>query len=980
MFAPGPGPRVFGLAPGIDFAAELVAGLRARLAGQPPEAMARVELFVNTARMSRRIVRLCAEDGPGFLPRIRLLSDPAPAELAADLPAPVSGLRRRLELTALVSRLLDAEPDLAPRAALFDLADSLASLMEEMQIEDVAPERIAGLDVSDQSGHWQRALRFLDIVQRYFAADGAPDPAAAQRLAVARRIALWRAAPPQHPVIVAGSTGSRGTAARLMAAVAHLPQGALVLPGWDRDLPRHVWDRLIDADPRADLGQPGEDHPQYRFARLLAELPASPADVAPWSAAEPPAPDRNRLISLALRPAPITDQWLAEGPALPDLEPATAGVTLLEAATRREEALAIALRLRQAAEDGTEAALITPDRQLTRQVTAALDRWGIVPDDSAGRPAHLSAPGRLLRHVAGLAARPLTAEALLTLLKHPLTHSGAKGRHGLWTQQLELHIRRAGIPYPDADALEGFRARAPEAGPWLDWVIARFCGAEAEGARPLADWLRDHIALAEAIAAGSESADPRELWAREAGRAVRAVVDELAREAGHGTALSARDYESLFQAVLGRAEVRNPDAVHPHIRIWGTLEARVMGADLLILGSLNDGAWPELPGADPWLNRRMRAEAGLTLPERRIGLSAHDFQQAAAAREVWFSRALKSDDAETVPSRWLNRITNLLAGLPGRGGDAALAAMRARGARWRDHARALDAAPAMPPAPRPAPAPPVEHRPRKLPVTAIRTLVRDPYAIYAARILNLRPLPPLQREPDALLRGIVVHELFETFVRDSLSDPGLLDPAALLDRAGAAFAQIPFPLVRQLWTARLGRIAPAFVAEERARQSRARPAHFEAEGEVEMADPGFTLTARADRIDIDDRGGAWLFDYKTGAPPTADQQRHFDKQLLLTAAMVMRGGFAGLDPRHVAGAAYIGLGSKAGEVPAPLEEMPPDAVWAELAELIRRYLDPDKGYTARRAMAEDRLPSDYDHLSRLGEWDVTDLPRTERMG
>jgi ATP-dependent helicase/nuclease subunit B len=131
-------------------------------------------------------------------------------------------------------------------------------------------------------------------------------------------------------------------------------------------------------------------------------------------------------VSLALRPAPVTHQWMTEGPLLGDPVTATEGLTLLEAASPHAEALAIATRLRAAAEDGTTAALISPDRMLTRRVAAQLDRWGIVPDDSAGTPLALSPPGRFLRHVAASWAERLTAEGLLVLLKHPLTH-GAPG-------------------------------------------------------------------------------------------------------------------------------------------------------------------------------------------------------------------------------------------------------------------------------------------------------------------------------------------------------------------------------------------------------------------------------------------------------------------------------------------------------------------------------------------------------------------------
>jgi len=964
-------PRVFALPPGADFATELVAGLRRRLDGTPPEALARVEIYVNADRMARRL-RAVFDAGPAsLLPRIRLVTDLADPLTRATLPTPVPPLRRRLELTELVSKLLDQAPDLAPRAALFDLADSLAGLMEEMQGEGVPPDVVAALDVSDQSGHWQRALQFLRIVQQYFAEDSAPDPQAFARRALDRRLAEWAENPPRHPIIVAGSTGSRGTTAAFMEAVARLPQGAVVLPGFDTDMPAHVWDKLDDP-------LTGEDHPQFRFARFLKALDLTSRDVRGWTDTSPPSPERNRVLSLALRPAPVTHQWLSEGPDLPDLSASMQAVTLLEAPTQRDEALAIALRLRKAVEEGQRAAVITPDRMLTRRITSALDRWGILPDDSAGTPAQLTPPGRLLRHVAGLFGAPLTAETLLSLLKHPLTHSGSdRGPHLLNTRELELHIRREGMPYPQAEALTDW-GNAAKRGDWAHWVAETFCGCDQSGTRPLADWVDNLLRLSEAICAGPGNAGSGGLWQEAAGRKLQSVMQGLTQEAAHGAAMTARDFADLLGALLSREEVRDRDAPHPDILIWGTLEARVMGADLLILGSLNEGSWPEMPGADPWLNRRMRADAGLLLPERRIGLSAHDFQQAAGAAEVWFTRALKSDEAETVPSRWLNRLMNLMRGLPQRNGQDALKQMGARGAYWVDLARASETPIATCPAPRPSPAPPAGARPERLSVTEIKRLVRDPYAIYAKHVLRLRPLDPLMQAPDALMRGIVTHKVLEDFVKATQADPAALDMPSLLKIASDLIGdpeQVPFPTVRALWQARMRRIAPWFVETEAARQALAPPGKFEIKGRSDLPALGFTLTAKADRIDIDARGGALIYDYKTGAAPSAAEQRKFDKQLLLEAAMLMRGGFPPLAPSHVARASFISLApSNPKEVLAPLEDDPPDAVWAEFTALIGAYLSPETGFSARRALQRDTDTGDYDHLARHGEWEVTDTP------
>ncbi|MFW8633921.1 double-strand break repair protein AddB [Cribrihabitans pelagius] len=965
MFEPSPKPRLFALPCGVDFPKALVQGLISRSPGLPPEALARAELIVNTARMARR-VRSLFDQGPAMLlPRLSLLTDLAERAAPGSLPPALPPLRRRLELAQLIARLLEAQPDLAARASLYDLSDSLAGLIDEMQSEGVTPEDIRNLDVSDMSGHWARAQAFIGIADQFTALhEGALDSQARQRQAVLSLIEHWETSPPQHPVILAGSTGSRGTTLMLMEAIARLPQGAVVLPGFDFDQPASVWSGLDDP-------MISEDHPQYRFYRLMRDLDLAPQDVRPWTGCAPASPARNRLVSLALRPAPVTDAWMSEGPQLEGLDRATREVTLIEAAGPRAEALAIALRLRQAAEDGQTAALITPDRMLTRQVAAALDRWNILPDDSAGQPLQLSPPGRFLRHVAGLFTRPLTCDSLLTLLKHPLSHDGAgRGGHLRQTRELELSLRRNGPPFPDAAAFAAFGESRELTPGWTCWLSHCFDGQKTECALPLTEWVARLRELAEAIAAGSQATGTGTLWDKKAGQSALALIEELEAQAPHGGEMSARDFADLLGALLSQGEVRDRDAPYGSIMIWGTLEARVQGADLVILGGLNEGSWPEAASPDPWLNRQLRNQAGLLLPERRIGLSAHDFQQAVAAPEVWLTRAIRSEEADTVPSRWLNRLTNLLKGLPDQGGLDAWQRMKARGNEWLGWAAALEEPAPLPPAPRPSPRPPVAARPRRLTITEIPRLIRDPYAIYAKHVLRLKPLNPLVQEPDALLRGIVVHEVFEHFIKDTLADPALLDAGTLVEKSRALLEEhVPWPVARILWLSRIRRIAGDFVQGEQERQARARPVAFEAKGSARLDPLDFTIACRADRIDMDDRGFLHLYDYKTGAPPSEKQQQKFEKQLLIEAAMAEEGAFAEIGPAEVARALFIGLGSSLKEVRAPLEEHPPAKVWDELRTLIGAYFEPDQGYTSRRMVHKDDFAGDYDHLARYGEWD-----------
>ena len=967
MFERSTLPRVYAVPPGTDFPKALVDGLRLRARDHPPEALARVQLVVNTRRMARRVRELFDQGPACLLPRLSLVTDLGEGLDLAQIPPAIPALRRRLELTQLIAKLLEQQPDLAARSSLFDLSDSLAALIDEMQGEGVSPDAIRQLDVSDMSGHWARAQAFIGIADHFI--DSGPDALdaqARQRRVVENLIDRWQDTPPIHPVILAGSTGSRGTTLMLMEAVARLPQGALILPGYDFDQPDHVWQGLDDA-------LTSEDHPQYRFRKLMTRLEIQPGQIRRWTDDQAPSPSRNRLISLALRPAPITDAWMSEGPRLTDLDGATKDLTLVEAQSPRSEALAIALRLREAAETGQTAALITPDRMLTRQVSAALDRWNILPDDSAGLPLQLSPPGRFLRHVAGLFARRLEGEALLTLLKHPLCHSGGdRGAHLLHTRDLELDLRRHGPPFPHSVSLTAFAIRKDVPEGWVRWVTNHLCSQQVMGELPLSDWVTRLRNLAEAISASSEG-ETGTLWDKNAGQKALAVLTTLEDEAEYGGPMTAHDFADLLGALLAGEEVRDRDAPHPHIMIWGTLEARVQGADLLILGGLNEGSWPEAAAPDPWLNRQMRDKAGLLLPERRVGLSAHDFQQAVGAPEVWLTRATRSDDAETVPSRWLNRMTNLLQGLPGQGGPEALSMMRARGQHWVQWSEQLEAAPRIDPAPRPSPRPPVAARPRRLSVTEIKRLIRDPYAIYAKHVLRLRPLDPLVQAPDALLRGIVIHEVLEHFVKDSVLDPALLTRENFLKRADALLDKhVAWPTARKLWLARLERITDDFLSAEIARRSDGGPVAFEAMMKLDLSPLEFTIAGRADRIDHNSRGALRIVDYKTGIPPSETQQAKFEKQLLIEAAMAEQGAIEGFDPMPVAEAVFIGMGGTYKEVSAPLSKEPPDKVLAELKELISAYLEPDQGFTSRRMLHKDTDIGDFDHLARFGEWDRTD--------
>jgi RecB family exonuclease len=590
-----------------------------------------------------------------------------------------------------------------------------------------------------------------------------------------------------------------------------------------------------------------------------------------------------------------------------------------------------------------------------------------------------------LRHAAALLADRLTAEALVVVLKHPLTHSGAeRGSHLLFTRELELRLRRSGPPFPDRTSLATWAAgdRAPQGvADWVGWLSDLLPDSTDEKAAPIITLVRRHLDLAERLVAGP-GGSPAELWAGAAGASAREAMTALSTAAMHGAPITARDYVRLLDQVLSGRNVPDDIPSHPLLRFRGPREARSEAADVLILAGLNDGVWPAFAAPDPWMSRGMRHAAGLTLPERQVGLSAHDFQMAACAPQVVLSRARRDDAAETVPSRWLNRLTNLMTGLPG-GWDASLAGIRARGDRWVALGAALSRPiTSIPSEPRPAPAPLPAVRPRSLSITQIQTLIRDPYAVYAREVLRLRPLDPLTRAPDPRDRGNVLHAVLEALVAEDPYDEAAF-AAALLARAEARLAaEVPWPAARRLWLARLAAAAPDFAAGETARRDEALPFVREATAALDLPGAGFRLTGKIDRID---RGsdGAWrIYDYKTGAPPKAAEQRHFDRQLALSALCVARGTVAGVAAGPVAAAAFLSLAPGAAMEAAPAPDLDPDLVEAALARLVAAWTDPARGYVARRAVKKTfgMEPGAYDHLARFGEWAQTDSPRVIPVG
>jgi ATP-dependent helicase/nuclease subunit B len=971
-------PQIYTIAPDRPFLATLAKGLVA-LAGGDPLRLPRMTVLLPTRRAARSLreafLRLTGEGGdpgaPLLLPRMRPLGDlDADAFDFADdetlaVPPALPELRRRLLLTRLVLEWSagDGEPTQLPGQAAA-LAGALARLIDAAATDGASFADLAKLAPLDLAEHWQVVLRFLDILPRRWpailAAEGALDPAERRNRLLQRQAAAWRQAPPRDPVIAAGLVGGIPALEELAGVVAGLEHGMVILPGLERGAAPATQD-AIAADPA---------HPQYLLARLVRALDLAPDDLREWQP-EPASARaaRLRLASEALRPASLTDAWRDLPP-----QPATAlaGLSRYDCASPQQEAVTIALLLRRKLEEpGATAALVTPDRELARRVAAELRRWKIDIDDSAGLPLARTPPGAFLRLVLDLAASELAPVPLLAALKHPLAAGGlAPEEFRELARRLEGKIRG---PRP-APGLAGLRAALGDKEPELRRFVDRLelCLGElpallAGREVSIVELGSAHIAAAERLAASREESGAARLWREAAGEIAAGFCHDLLDAARDFPDLPGRHYPALFEALSTGAVVRPAYGRHPRLAIWGLVEARLQQADLIVLGGLNEGTWPGPVPTDPWMSRQMRAEFGIPLPERAIGIAAHDFSQALGAPEVALTRAARHEGVPTVPSRWLLRLDAVLraVGLAGKlGPDPDIAAAAARS----------DQPAAFLPLPRPEPCPPLAARPRTLPVTAIETWRRDPYAVYARHILKLRALDALDADPDRADLGIAIHKALAVFVRRYPRELPARAEAELLEIGRMAFgALLSRPGAWAFWWPRFERIAAWFVAEERRRRADLADCLAEVKGELVIAAPGgpFAITAIADRVDRLATGELVLIDYKTGSvPKKQDIAAAIAVQLPLEGAIAAAGGFgfpgapvAALEHWKLGGGNPAGIREPAGDDPAALIAQ----VLGEIGAHIARYDDPAMPYRPVPVAKWRPRYSDYAHLERLPE-------------
>lgn len=822
-------------------------------------------------------------------------------------------------------------------ATALNLASELSALMDEIHTSDVDAQHLHTLVGDKFAQHWQLTLDFLKIITEYWPTilheNGFIDGAQRRRDNLSILATQWS---PDYPVILAGTTATRPATAELAQSIIEFPHGMVVLPGFPETSPT--------ADSISIAKELPATHPLYTLNQFVDRL--KPSQIIHWVDTQHPSAKTKLLNQLMVpvisSPVPLNQT---------EVEEIQASLTVVDCRDPDQEALVIALRIRQALADGLESvAVITPDLEITRRLQLHLKRWKIVANTSQGTPLNKTVVGGFLCLIAQFRHKQ-TPRGLLALLKHPLCYRHRdRGDHLIKVRQLDLRLRR--LRQPDLESVE--IAKETD----RDWYgnFLKDLDIGSASKTSLTTHIHTLVQIAETLCL------PDKLWKDSDGQAAHDFLTDLEPHAAAYPDLNLKEFQELLPQLMSQSLVHDRQGIGSPVQILGTLEARQTFAPLMILAGLNDGTWPQNPASDPWLNRQMRLDLGLPDPLRRIGLAAHDFCLGFSAPQVMITRNIKKDGTPTLPSRWWLRLETLLSIhniAIDRGEDLKLWAAR------------IDAPIDVQPAQEPVVCPDIKNRPTQFSTTDIEQLMRDPFGYYARRILKLKKLdlPDEPLTPRDL--GNLIHESLEIYHRRHGS---IIDLDKLITCGEQVFApHIKDPHVRYFWWPRFVNIASWLIDQWHTRPKRQITTETQGAIDINYTD---TLSAQiksiADRIESD-QDGAIILDYKTGSavPSDTDIIAGLSPQLTIEALLLENGGFPNLNTNKVAALEYWHLRGGQNENKIKHLKETDDLVeqaYQGVKHLLQHFLLSTAPYLCAPWGESKPKNKDYLQLARLEEW------------
>lgn len=913
--------------------------------------------------------------------------------LEVGLPDAISSIERNLILSSMVKIKMK---DLSDEQT-YSLAVDLAHLMDTVEMEELNFANLKNIVSDEYSEHWQETLEFLKIVTEEYpkvlTSYNRLNPIARKVKLIEKQIEFWKKYPHKGRIFAGGSTGSLVPIAKMLKTIANMENGFLILPGLDKTISDSDFEILT-----SDLTL-NQNHPQYGLLKLIKGLNLKVSDIPElplYEDYETSPQSREILSSYIMLSTQMGDSWEILRTSKKFNQDALEGVSEITFDDENEEVLGLAMLLRKSIEEKKKTLLITPDRKIAKSVSNKLKKWNIVVDDSAGIPASDTITGNYYLLILKMIYDDFSPYSILAVLKHKYTHLGySKKKLEEITKLFEIEVLRLYGNIKNLEDIEKilnlpssslakkfprYNSKSPKQSPSpevlnlikkIKELTDNFSSLmKSKEKYNLYDLLVKHIKLVESFVSSEESntnnilysSDLHEQFSLE----VRNLLDSLKqlKEKGDNIDLmTASAYFVFISNYFLSQSLRPTIGTDLNIAIMNSIEARLLPADLYIMAGLNEGTFPSITSDDPWMNRAMKASFGLPLPERKIGLSSHDFVEFFCKKNVIMTHSSKIDKKTTITSRWLSKLSAIKEICEIKTDDSLSTEVKS----WIDNFNIGNVKRYERPSPKLSKE--IRMKPVKFAATEIETFLKDPYEIYAKKFLSLYKQDDINVNNINIEFGNIIHKALDIFIKNNYQTTEEL--LSLMERQISptmSISQVDF------WLPRFKQIADWFVKSYNENKNIIKKSIVEEQGSFEFV-KDFILEAKADRIDVLKDGTLSIMDYKTGSPPAIDKVKNSEApQLLIETIIAENNGYKNLPKNSkVSELKYIklkkdDLGKETSINNICDIEEAVNKLKEDLEKIIKEFRNENTPFYSQPNESKKLSFPNYEHLSRVKEW------------
>ena len=801
-------------------------------------------------------------------------------------------ISRRFLLTRLILKQMETSQSIPKLEIANNLAKELEYFVDDIQTHSIKLDSIDKIVPENLASHWQNTLEFLNIIRfnwpKILDEQNLSDPIERRNKLFEQLSLKWSTKAPKGLIIAAGTTATIPATRELMKVIKNLPNGVLVLPGLDINLEERAWN-CID-----------ETHPQFSLKEFLKYINHDRCDINSWPYKEKTKSKmiREQFISETMRPKETTELWLQIKKQQQNI---SNGISIIQAENNQNEAINVAVAMRHIEQKkNLSCALITHDKQLAKNVSYLLKNWDINIENSYGVSLSETKQGIFLQLVAEVSLNNFSSISLLSLLKHQLLGCGIEKIELIKNiHEIEInHIRGKRYLTGINELYERISSDLNSSKEIINWLkyfkntISDFSLLKLNKKVPFSKLLRAHINCCEKLAKTPDANGLQKMWTGEDGESCSNFLKMLINNSEGMGDINCSSYQKFFSELLNEESFVGNNTSHSKLKILSPIEARLTYHDIVILGGLNEGVWPEELKTGPWLNLEMRNSLGLPKLDNKIGQSASDLCHGLGAKEVLLTRSIKENRNPSIASRWWYRIENIINISNDSKKENIIDPRNIQN--WSKNLFIPDKKISCSP---PEPNIPERNKPRSFSITNAGILLRNPYEFYVKNILKLVPLERIEPEDEKTTYGIILHKILEVFLTHSFAINNSYEQNYnnFLNTSEKIITQYAISKVqKKLWFTRIKSIGEKFINHITSDSIKIDKYLIEIKGQYKFETKvgSFSIIGKADRIDLFNKNEIRIIDYKTGKVPDKWKINNgFEPQMILLALIASHDGF-----------------------------------------------------------------------------------------